>query len=126
MNGLCLLHAGVVVAHLAGVSSFTLAWTHSVEKTRWEEDWIVSTDGLTIVQARVAGHGAGMEPPDGSKLVDGFWRWSPEVPALRELVLRRSGATEDWSICLASGCRSLSALLPAEADPVTLAPCEAP
>jgi hypothetical protein len=116
----------MVVAHLAGVNAFTLAWTHSVEKTRWEEDWTVSAAGLALVQARVAGHGAGMEPPDGAKLVDGFWRWSPAMPPLRELVLRRSGATEDWSLCVDAVCRGFSELMPARADPVTLAGCEAP
>ena len=65
-----------------------------------------------------------MEPPDGATLADGFWRWIPAVPPMRELVLRRSGATQDWSLCLAAGCRPFADFLPAEADPVTMAACE--
>jgi hypothetical protein len=46
------------------------------------------------------------------------------MPALREVILRRSGATADWQICLTDGCRPLAALVPAEADPVVLSACE--
>jgi hypothetical protein len=45
------------------LAAFTLVWTHSIEKVDWQEDWHVTPDGLELVQARVKGSGAGMEPP---------------------------------------------------------------
>ena len=76
-----------------------------------------------IVEARIEGSGAGMDPPDGARLVDGFWRWRPALPPLKEVVMRRSGATADWRICLAGQCRPMGDYLPDDADPVTLKIC---
>ncbi len=60
---LCLA-AGAVLVPLT-TNALTLAWTHSVEKTLWEEDWRASAYGLELAQTRVRGSGAGMEPaPD--------------------------------------------------------------
>ena len=61
MTDLCLAAAGIVV-HLAA-TEFTLAWTHSVERVRWEEDWRVEGDRLVAADSRVRGSGAGMDPP---------------------------------------------------------------
>ena len=36
---LCLLLGGKTIVY--ATTAFTLAWTHSVEKTRWAEDWLV-------------------------------------------------------------------------------------
>jgi hypothetical protein len=116
------LAAGALVISL-GASEITLSWRHSVQKTLWEELWRETPDGLVITEARIQGSGAGMDPPDGAKLVDGFWRWKPNLPALPEVVMRRSGATADWQVCAGGRCRSLDELLPAEADPVVLKPC---
>ena len=55
---------------------------------------------------------------------DGFWRWHPALPPLKDVVMRRSGATADWRICMASGCRPMGDYLPADADPVTLKICD--
>ena len=41
---LCLASAGVVKT--LSVAAFTLAWTHSVEKIEWQEDWRVTPQGL--------------------------------------------------------------------------------
>src|SRR5688500_11742053 len=38
----CLAAAGLAVEIVA--ASFTLAWTHTIEKTVWEEDWRVEGD----------------------------------------------------------------------------------
>jgi hypothetical protein len=61
---LCLASAGAVKA--LSVAAFTLAWTHSIEKVEWQEDWRITVNGLELVEARVKGSGAGMEPPRGA------------------------------------------------------------
>ena len=95
---LCVLAGGKTVA--MAVSAFTLAWTHSIEKTAWEEDWQITPAGLELVEVRVKGSGAGMEPPEGSVLRDGWWVYAPAVPPLPRLALASSGATvSGWSIC---------------------------
>ena len=66
-----------------------------------------------------------MEPPPEARFVDGSWAWRPILPALREVVMRRSGATADYRVCVAGQCRSMGDLVPAGADPVVLRACEA-
>jgi hypothetical protein len=120
MAGLCLAGAGLVIALTA--EALTLTWTHSVEKTLWEEDWALRGGRIVLAEARVKGSGAGMEPPPEARLINGAWRWTPGLGPLSEIVLRRSGATADWRICITGRCRNLEEILPA-ADPVTLRPC---
>ena len=103
---LCILAAGKVTALAA--TAFTLSWTHSVERTRWEEDWRLASAGLEIVEARVRGSGAGMEPPEGAVLRDGWWVYRPSLPPVPELALAASGATgEGWRLCAAGDCREI-------------------
>lgn len=64
---LCVASAGVVKT--LAVVAFTLAWTHSIEKTEWQEDWRVTPQGLELIAARVKGSGAGMEPADRKSVV---------------------------------------------------------
>jgi hypothetical protein len=123
---LCLATAGAVVKTYAGVMAFTLAWTHSVQKTEWQEDWRIDGDRLSIVEARVQGTGAGMEPPAEARFDGIYWRWQPSTPPMKEVVLRRSGATDDWRLCLDGTCRPLGDVVPPEADPVTLTACMNP
>ena len=61
---ICLLAGSTIASLMAG--AITLAWTHSVEKIVWEEDWRSTPAGLELVEARVRGSGAGMEPPQGA------------------------------------------------------------
>jgi hypothetical protein len=53
MSGICLA-AGVIAAFLP-LSEFTLAWTHSIEKIRWEEDYRVQDNRLVLQEARIRG-----------------------------------------------------------------------
>ena len=76
---LCLAFAGVVKA--LSVAAFTLVWTHSIEKVEWQEDWRITARGLELVEARVKGSGAGMEPPPEARLMKGWFRWRPNRPA---------------------------------------------
>jgi hypothetical protein len=121
---ICLAAGAVIVPLLS--DAITLAWTHSVEKILWEEDWRSGPQGLTLVEARVRGSGAGMEPPPEARFVNGAWAWKPAIPPQREIVMRRSGATADWRICIAGTCRPMEAYVPPQADPVAMRACEAP
>jgi len=100
---------------------FTLAWTHSVEGTEWREDWRVAPGGLVLVEARVKGSGAGMEPGEGARLEQGWWVWRPGLPPLPELALARSGATTaPWRLCADGAC---AALPEGAGAALRLAPC---
>ena len=103
---LCLASAGFVKT--LSVAAFTLAWTHSIEKVDWQEDWRVTARGLELVQARVKGTGAGMEPSPEARLVDGWFRWQPKRAAMPEVVLGNSGAAGEWRVCHDGNCGALS------------------
>jgi hypothetical protein len=116
---LCLT-AGVATTRLA-VAAFTLAWTHSVEKVAWQEDWRIEGDRLVLVESRVKGSGAGMEPGADAVLEGGWYRSRPQL-AVPELVLARSDTVPDWRLCIGDACGTLG---PAgdDAGIVVLAPC---
>ena len=117
---LCLASAAAALSLAADV--FTLRWTHSVEKTGWEERWRVDGGALVLEQARIRGSGAGMEPPDGAAWQDGWWvyRVDRRVAELNLAVSRATG--EGWALCTArDGCRDLEAMLPG--GTIRIAPC---
>lgn len=117
---LCILAAGKTVTIAA--TAFTLSWTHSVEKTRWEEEWKVTQAGLQIVAARVKGSGAGMDPPEGSVLKDGWWSYAPRIGPQKRLVLAASGATGGgWSLCAIGRCTVIGAR---SGDPAVVTACD--
>jgi hypothetical protein len=120
---LCLLAAGVTVR--LGTVALTLAWTHSIEKTRWEEDWRATPAGLVLQEDRIQSTGAGMEPPPDAKFDGTWWRYDPHLAAMKSVVLRRSGKTvSDWQICVGGQCKPMGRYLPdKKADPVTLTTC---
>ena len=107
---------------------FTLAWTHSVEKTEWQEDYVARDGGLALVEARIQGTGAGMEPPPDAILRDGWWHYVPDLPLLPELHLTLSPFTTDYRLCWDSRCRRLGDLLGAtgEIGTVQIRPCAKP
>jgi hypothetical protein len=123
-GALCLVVAGVVRAVLPG-NELTLAWTHSVEKTRWEEHYVRNGAWLDLVEARVQGLGAGMEPRGEAVLRDGWWQWAPKL-TLPELRLTYSTFTSDYTLCAQDHCHPLRALLgdaPDEGSVVIVRPC---
>ena len=124
LSAICILAAGVLRASLPA-SEFTLAWTHSVEKTRWEERYVVERARLVLREARIQGLGAGMEPPAGARLIDGWWTWQPHLKPLPELRLTVSSYTSDYTICWSTRCAALGALAGAmrEGEVATVAPC---
>jgi hypothetical protein len=103
---LCLASTGIVKT--LSIAAFTLVWTHSVEKTDWQEDWRITPQGLELMQARVKGSGAGMEPPPEALLIDGWFQWRPKRPPMPEVVLGNSGAAGEWRLCHDGQCQTLS------------------
>lgn len=119
MAALCVLAGGKSIALVA--SLFSLAWTHSVEKTEWREQWQVRDGALLLLEASVKGSGAGMDPGEGAVLDKGWWVWKPDLQPVPELVLAASGATVSaWSLCHSGGCLDLGA---EPGSPVVIAPC---
>jgi len=110
MSGLCLT-AGVIAATLP-FSAFTLAWTHSIEKIRWEEDWRIQGNALVVTEARIRGTGAGMEPPPDAVLKDGVWHYRPALPPQTVLRLTHSPYTGGYELCSAGHCQPLADHLP--------------
>ncbi len=134
MIGLCLA-SGALSAYIA-TSAFTLAWTHSIEKQRWEEDWRVEAGTadtppvLHLLEGRIRGSGAGMEPPDDARLENGVWRY-PVGRRLAQLELAHSAYTAGYTLCVAAHCRPLHEWLPgleampAHAHGIRLSACRA-
>lgn len=103
---LCITAGGKVLAFAA--STFTLTWTHSVQRTEWWERWEVSTEGLRPVEARVSGSGAGIEPPPDATWQKDGWHYRPTLPSQREIFLGASGATGGgWILCAEGTCQIL-------------------
>lgn len=116
---LCILAAGKTAVIAA--SAFTLSWTHSVERTEWVEEWLVEPAGLRLVEARVRGSGAGMEPGANAVLEDGWYVYRLDRAPQKTLVLAASGATgEGWQICGERECLQLGAQA---AEAIEIAPC---
>jgi hypothetical protein len=107
MIGLCLGLAGMVWVQIPA-SDFTLAWDHTVERIRWEEDYQVTADGLLLGQARIKGSGAGMEAPAGARFHDGSWHYQGRLPPLQPLRLGRTPEAGDYELCLSENCHPLS------------------
>jgi hypothetical protein len=107
---LCLA-AGIASAMLT-VNTFTLAWTHSIEKIRWEEDWRIDAGALRISEARIRGSGAGMEPPPDAVLRDGVWHYSPPLPPQKSLRLTHSPHGTGYELCFSGQCKPLAQHLP--------------
>lgn len=103
---LCVATAGGVLALVTG--SFSLSWTHSVEKTEWVEHWQAEGGELLLVSAKVKGSGAGIELPEDAVWEGDGWRYTPRLPALPKLVLAASGMTPGgWSLCTREQCVTL-------------------
>ena len=105
-DALCIASGAKMLKIAAAV--FTLTWIHSVEKIAWQEDWAIEEGRLKIVEARVKGSGAGMDPAEGAVLKDGWWHYAPKLPPQRELNLAASGATvSGWTLCTKAKCYEL-------------------
>ena len=113
------LAVGAVALQLAA-GTFTLQWTHSVERVAWQEDWRVGAEGLSLLRSRIKGSGAGMEPGPEAVLRDGWWVSEGDL-RVPEIALAASGATgAGWTLCADGTCRTLGA---GPGPAVRLRPC---
>lgn len=123
MSSLCLTAlGGALLAALPG-PSFTLSWTHSIEKTEWREAWRVEAGRLVLAEARVRGTGAGMEPGPDARRIDGWLVWVPALPPQERVTLAASSVTADHRLCAAGVCKPLGAWTGRRNEAVTLAAC---
>ncbi|MBP6421484.1 MAG: DUF1850 domain-containing protein [Propionivibrio sp.] len=113
------ISAGAISAALA-IQSFTLAWMHSIEKIRWEEDWRVEGRQLHLVEARIKGAGAGMEPPPNATLQEGIWHYQPVVAPMELLKLAHSPYTTGYELCTGGRCSPLVDFLPGIGETATI------
>lgn len=135
MLGFCLAlaaTAGAVPPVFIPAQQLTLAWTHSIEKQRWEEDYAVQPGAtakappvLQALAARVRGSAAGMEPPAGARLVNGWYQYQPPQPQSTALRLTRSEFTADFELCLQGRCQSMGHWLPSDGGITLLGACHA-
>lgn len=125
MSLVCLLTlAGSLLASLPG-DTLTLSWTHSIEKTEWREIWRAENGRMVPVEARIKGFGAGMEPPPGARLSDGWMVWRPVAPPSGRLELAASSFGGDYTLCVPGQCRPLAGWA-AGGGPVIVAACPPP
>ena len=103
---LCIL-SGAKLTTIA-ISLFTLSWTHSVEKIEWQENWRINNSNLEIVEARIKGSGAGMDPPENAVLKNGWYVYKPQIGQIKELNLSTSNTDlVNWKICFNGNCTVL-------------------
>ncbi len=113
VTGICLAAAGLAIS--LPLQTFTLAWDHSIEKIRWEEDYTVvegpGSPRLLLAEARIRGSGAGMEVPPDAVLKEGVWHYTPALAPLEQLTLARSGKVDDYSVCWQGRCYPMKDLV---------------
>lgn len=132
--GVCLaLASAPETTRFLPVQEFTLAWTHSIEKTRWEEDYRIikptSPGGVpTLIagKARIRGSAAGMEPPADAVLLNGWYEYQPSGQLPNELRLTRSGYTADYEWCQLGKCRPMQDVFPTDGGITLLYACAQP
>ena len=79
---------------------------------------------LLAVAARVRGSAAGMEPPEGARLVDGWYAYAPAIERPGLLRLTRSEFTPDFERCVQGVCEPLARWLPSDGGVTLLQACE--
>jgi len=130
LAGLCLTLAGVLQAPVfVPARAFTLAWTHTIERQRWEEDYEILPGPparIHAIQARVRGSGAGMEPPANAQLKGSWYEYRPDEPWPAELRLMRSEFAPDYELCRRGVCHPLSYWLASDGGVTVLRPCAPP
>lgn len=122
MSGICLV-AGLLLAPFG--DEITLRWTHSIQKIVWEEDYRREGNALRLVEARVRGSGAGMEPPPDAVLRADGWHYVPNLPPLPRVTMHHSPYVAPYVVCAAGTCQPVTGWLPGlpDATVIELVPC---
>jgi len=95
---------------------FTLSWEHAVERVEWRETWRVHTKTMRLIEARIKGSGAGMEPPKDAVLKDGWFVYVPKAGPQTRMAMPDSASAKPVRLCLPDDkCRPIRAFLPREA-----------
>ena len=123
LSRFCLGIAFSAIQAVIPAETLTLAWTHSVEKVRWEEDYRIEEGRLVLVEARIKGMGAGMEPTPDAVLRDGWWRFRPDRDPARKISLARSADLDDYTLCWNGRCETLAGPPPEGGSFIDLFPC---
>lgn len=119
----CLTAGALMIAIPA--NTFVLGWTHSVERTLWQESWRVDGATLVLDEASVRSSGAGMDPGVGARLEGGAWRYRPSLPPLQRLRLAHSEFAGDYRLCWRDNCEMLASLIvQGGAEAVVIHPCD--
>ena len=105
---LCLATAGIVKS--VSIAAFMLTFTPATDQGEWQEDWRVTPQGLEILEARAKGFSE-MDVPADSRSIDGWYRWTPRLPILPEIVIANSGFAGNWRLCSDGKCQDISAIL---------------
>jgi len=130
LAGVCLALAGTAQAPVfVPARAFTLAWTHTIERQRWEEDYEILPGPparLHALRARVRGSGAGMEPPEDARQAGAWYEYRPADASPAELRLMRSEFAPDYELCRQGNCRRLSHWLASDGGVTVLRPCARP
>jgi hypothetical protein len=122
LSGLCIGLVGGTLVHSLPTTSVTLSWTHSIEKTRWEEDYVVDGTVLYLREARIKTSGAGMDPPAGAVWRNGWWSYRPALDRIPEVVLANSNFVDGYTLCWSqSACEPMDVFVP-KGTPVKLMP----
>lgn len=106
MSAICLVAAAMTV--VLPVHGFTLSWQHSIEKIQWDEDYVVVGHKLQVVDARIRGTGAGMEPPPDAVFKDGIYHYKPKIGPLASFEMARSPYVKDYTICWNHVCHPMA------------------
>lgn len=117
---LCIAVGARIVAVPA--HSFTLEWRHTIEKVRWEEDYLIAGEWLLLTRARIRGSGAGMDPPPDAVRDGTAWSYRPADRWRKSVVLARSEIGDDYRLCIKGECRPFDEFMPARGV-TTLAAC---
>ena len=126
LEAVCIALVGSALSVVLPTDKLTLSWTHTVEATPWEEDYVVKNGALVITEARVKRSGAGMDAPTDAVWTKGWWRYVPSLAPLSEILLANSSFAAGYNVCWAGRCQSLTSfiaadnvvkLMPANCDP---------
>src|SRR5215216_6403342 len=108
---MCIGVIGATTIVVLPTDTMTLSWTHTVEGTRWEEDYAISNRELIVKEARVKRSGAGMDAPTGAVWSGGWWHYVPSLGPLPEVMFANSAFTPGYTMCWGGKCSQLNDML---------------